>query len=352
MKAFLTALLILSVFFGILFCPPVAEAPCAYAEASELAPYGGKVYHIFFHSLILYPDLAFKSDTAAGYDNWMTTRDEFKKILQRLYDSGFVLTDIEYIREATAKKRLPMLPKGKKPLIISVDDVNYYEYMKGDGFADKLVVDKKGRVAASVITPEGKRITDYEGDVMPIIDGFAAKHPDFSFRGAKGIVAVTGFQGVFGYRITTLKGEPQKEAAERAREVANVLKKTGWRIACHSYSHTNTFRDGSITLEKLTSDTAKWEKLIAPVTGRTNIFIPPFGTQLPANDARFLYLVRQGYNIYCPVYKNMRSFQAGNCFISERLNFDGLTIRDYPSRIALNFFDPRGIADANRPKHS
>ncbi|WP_279402877.1 hypothetical protein [Arthrobacter sp. JCM 19049] len=39
-----------------------------------------------------------------------------------------------------------MLPKGKKPLVLSIDDVSYYEYMDGDGFADKLIVTDEGKV--------------------------------------------------------------------------------------------------------------------------------------------------------------------------------------------------------------
>ena len=38
------------------------------------------------------------------------------------------------------------LPKGKKPLVLSEDDVSYYEYMDGDGFATKLLLDEDGKV--------------------------------------------------------------------------------------------------------------------------------------------------------------------------------------------------------------
>ena len=31
------------------------------------------------------------------------------------------------------KKKSLKLPKGKKPLILSIDDMNYYEYMRGNG---------------------------------------------------------------------------------------------------------------------------------------------------------------------------------------------------------------------------
>ena len=40
------------------------------------------------------------------------------------------------------------MPKGKKPLILSIDDMNYYEYMRGNGYADRLVLDKYNHVVS------------------------------------------------------------------------------------------------------------------------------------------------------------------------------------------------------------
>lgn len=322
------------------------------AKSSKTVAYTGKVYHIFFHSLILYPRLAFSGSMASGYNDWMTTRAEFKKILNKLYENDFILVDANAVREAKLAGKPLMLPEGKKPLILSVDDVNYYEYMKGDGFAERLVAVEKNRVAAEVKTPSGEIIVDYEGDVMPIVDAFVKKHPDFSLDGAKGIVAVTGYQGVFGYRITSLKGEKLSEAVEQAKKVADALKASGWKIACHSYSHSKTFRTGEITFEKLADDTRKWKETIAPVTGGTNIYISPFGLGFSARDERLKYLVSQGFDIFCPVSQTMNTNLYGSCLVSERLNFDGFTMQKYPSRITNSFFDLEGVLDGCRPATS
>jgi hypothetical protein len=346
MKLLTSLLVFLFGLFGInLSALPIKESSSVISRTE----YSGKVYHIFFHSLILYPELAFQSDTAEGYNDWMTTRAEFKKILQKLYENDFILVDIDEVRAAKLANKPLVLPEGKKPLILSVDDVNYYDYMRGDGFADRLVADKNGRIAAAVITPSGDTVIDYEGDVMPIVDNFVEKHADFSLDGAKGIVAVTGFQGVFGYRITTLKDNALTEAQNEAEQVASALKKSGWKIACHSYSHTRDFRDGSITLARLALDTEKWIEKIAPVTGTTNIYISPFGISFSGKDERLAYLVFKGYNIFCPVSKTMNVMLYGRCLISERLNFDGFTMQKYPQRITSAFFPLDGILDKNRP---
>jgi hypothetical protein len=341
MKAFISALAVFVCLSGLGFAAP-AESP-----AADDAVYDGQVYHIFFHSLILEPELAFQSETAQGYDDWMTTRTEFKRILDKLYENNFALADIEYVRDCKLNKTPFYFYKNKKPLIISVDDVNYYEYMKNDGFANRLVVDEEGRVATEVTTVSGDTVVDYEGDVMPVVDGFVAEHPDFSYNGAKGVVAVTGYQGVFGYRITTEKGDELVEDKKAATRVADALKSSGWKIACHSYGHSLDFKDGSITKEKLVGDISKWEKLIAPVTGKTDIFVSPFGIML--SGERFAYLSAKGYDIYCAVGKNMNISLNGGCMITERLNFDGFTMRNYPSRITSRFFDVKDIIDEKRP---
>ena len=36
--------------------------------------------------------------------------------------------------------------------------------------------------------------------MIPLIDTFVEEHPDFSYHGAKGIIALTGYNGVLGYR--------------------------------------------------------------------------------------------------------------------------------------------------------
>ena len=94
--------------------------------------------HVFFHSLIIDTSKAFDGDSRVkGYNQVMTTKDEFMKILQSMYDRGFVLVrlhDVAY--ETTGEDGNPhfvegniMLPPGKQPFVMSQDDVCYYEYM-------------------------------------------------------------------------------------------------------------------------------------------------------------------------------------------------------------------------------
>lgn len=49
---------------------------------------------------------------------------------------------------------------------------------------------KKGRSCNEYVEDDGSvSVGDY--DMVPLIDRFVEQHPDFSYRGAKGIVALT-----------------------------------------------------------------------------------------------------------------------------------------------------------------
>ena len=75
---------------------------------------------------------AFDGDSREkGYNQVMTTKDEFMKILQSMYERGFVLVrlhDVAY--EVTAEDGSRhfqegdiMLPEGKKPFVMSQDAI-------------------------------------------------------------------------------------------------------------------------------------------------------------------------------------------------------------------------------------
>ena len=59
------------------------------------------VEHLFFHPIIAYPQWAFhdcnaSQDQRYGLDDWMVTADEYKKILQSVYDKGYILVCLLY----------------------------------------------------------------------------------------------------------------------------------------------------------------------------------------------------------------------------------------------------------------
>ncbi len=335
----------------------IAKAKEFTNKLDNLELYQGKIYHVFFHSLILDNEKAFDNvgHSAQGYNMWMTTQSEFKKMLPELLKNDYILYSISELittdENGNTQPKPIYLPTGKKPLIISVDDVSYYDYMKGDGFANRLVVNDKGEVVTEVIKADGSVEYTYDGDVMPILDQFVKEHPEFSYRGAKGIVAPTGYQGIFGYRISDLEQYTPEQVAQMEKDVKAVvkaLKESGWEMATHSYTHNNYFRDASITMWQLQSEVQRWKAKITPYIGETNIFISPFGMHLNSGDARLAYLVSEGFTIYCPVGGNMRTRYYDGAMVQERLNLDGYTFAKFPERCDI-FFDVDKIFDTTRP---
>ena len=94
-----------------------------------------KITHIFFHSLIVDSELAFASYKSSDYDQVMTTIEEFKDIMQSMYDKGYVLISLHKIAKMETQPdgtvqmvQQPIyLPRGKKPFVLSEEDVCYYE---------------------------------------------------------------------------------------------------------------------------------------------------------------------------------------------------------------------------------
>ncbi|MBR6026110.1 MAG: hypothetical protein IK065_00730 [Neisseriaceae bacterium] len=323
---------------------------------NSLVKYEGRHYHVFFHSLIIDTAKAFDGDyMQQGYNMYMTTVSEFQKMLPLLLQENFILYDITDMVEFRNGKAYPKdiyLPEGKKPLVLSIDDVNYYEYMKNDGFANRLDVDSDGNVVTIVKNKDGSESVTYDGDVMPILDAFVHEHPEFSWKGAKGIVAVTGYQGAFGYRITDYKKHSKddiNQMREKVKEVASALRNTGWQIANHSYTHNRYWTEKTMTMGQLQYDIRRWLEEIAPYVGSTNIIITPFGVTYDQKDPRFRYIIDSGFNIYCPVGADMSmSWQKDN-MMSSRLNLDGITMLAYPKRISRHFFEPSLVLDPSRP---
>ena len=154
-------------------------------------PWDGVVEHLFFHPIVAYPELAFDGDSQAdGIDDWMVTVDEYDKILQSVYDRGYVLVDINDVwSESTDANGQPVMirntlyiPEGKKPLIFSYDDVNYYDYMLKDGFTYKLILGEDGLIWSYGLDPQGNEVISQDLDAVTILDISAAHRAKFRYH--------------------------------------------------------------------------------------------------------------------------------------------------------------------------
>ena len=254
----------------------------------------GSIPNLSFQLLIADPSRAFTNQKLGGqYNKNFVTTDEFQKILESLYERGYVLVEMEHcIAETvtgdtvTYSAKPILLPDGKKPVMITETMVNYYNYMidgnddgvpdkDGAGFASKLVVDDlTGKIQAEMVNAAGETVRgDY--DLVPILEKFIEQHPDFSYRGARAILAVTGDEGIFGYRITSsakaAKGEDYyNKEVEGAKKIVNALREKGYEIACYTYSNVDY---GKKSASDIQADISSWKVEIMPVVGTLDTLV-------------------------------------------------------------------------------
>lgn len=290
--------------------------------------------HLFFHSLIVDPGRAFdEGSSSQGYADYMVTQKEFAAILDELYVRDYVLVNPEDFASLDEQGQMEyrdiMLPQGKKPVVLSIDDLSYYEYMEGDGFASKLVLDKDGKVRNEYVDAEGKTQVG-AFDVTTMVDDFVAEHPDFTYRDARGLIAMTGYNGAFGYR-TSASQYPQSKTLEadqkKAAEIAEAMKNSGWVFASHSWGHIAT---GTVSMDRIKRDTKLWKAEVEPIVGKTGHYIYPFGSDIARTQRyageRYQFFKDQGFDYFYGVDGTTRTWmQQGDEYQRQmRINVDGL----------------------------
>lgn len=333
-----------------------------------------EVTHVFYHTLIKDPAKSFDGDYKEGdYNQVMTTIDEFNKITQTMYDKGYVMVSIKDMAIADENGNVTpgeiLLPPGKIPFVLSQDDVSYYHYMDGDGYASRLVLDKNGEVKCEYIEDDGTvSVGNY--DMVPLLDEFVKQHPDFSYHGRKGILAMTGYNGVLGYRTDIAYKtkenlqDNQREFLEKhpdfdyeadvaaAKKVADAMKANGWEFASHTWGHKNA-TDSSA--EELKADNEKWEAYVAPILGKTDTIIFAFGADIggwegySSDNPKFQYYKSRGYHYYCNVDSSQYFVQLSDQYLRQgRRNLDGYRMYYNPEMLS-DLFDVSEVWDSSRP---
>lgn len=329
-----------------------------------------QITHVFFHTLLSDYEKGFDGDyDSAGYNQVMTTVDEFNKIMQQMYDKGWVLVDIHdmagFVTDENGnqvwQEKSIMLPPGKKAFVLSQDDVCYYEYMEDDGFPKNLCIDENGDVVNSLIKDDGSVVYGAY-DVVPLLEAFIKEHPDFSYKGARGLLALTGYNGILGYRTddeykATLGEEKWKEECENAKKVAERLKEMGWEFASHTWGHIN-MSDSSY--EKVVSDSDKWEQRVETLIGECDVIIFPFGSDVgnwapyADDNEKYQYLKKCGFRYFCNVDSNTCWVQNNEDYLRQgRRNLDGYRMYydmiDEEDDKLSDLFDVKSVFDSKRP---
>lgn len=335
-----------------------------------------QVVTLSFQILIADSTRAYKdSKYASAYNRNFVTIDEFPRILDQLYANNYMLVSLDDIYECqtdssgitTYTPRDLYLPAGKKPLMITQTQVNYYFYMtdgngdkipdaKGAGFASKLIVDENGKFTNTYVDASGKELVGAY-DMVPLLENFVALHPDFSYRGAKAILAVTGSDGIFGYRTYNGAANTFGQAAydadvEGAAKLVAALRDAGYEIACYTYDN---LAYGSNSLNTIKSDLSKWKNEVEPILGDVRTFVFAQNSDIgsrkgPYSGQTYNELKANGFEIFFGFADgdgNTWSYEGGQYVRLGRIMVSGSNIK-HNSTWFEGIFDPVKVLDANR----
>lgn len=310
-------------------------------KSKNLVEYTGDIEHLFTHCLLAFPDQALnpKNSMSKDYDRDCLTPTEFKRILSSLYNNNYILIDIDSVFEVkngvTVKKKL-MLPQGKKPLIFSFDDVNYDSKKKNKGMVDKIILDRNNQIATYTSKQSIAKRVSYDNEFVTIMEAFIKNHPDFSFNGARGVINLTGYDGILGYR-TQKSNATNRYEIKKATEVVTKLKNLGWKFASHSYGH---YHMKNLSDMEFAKEVQAWQTEVAPIIGDCSIYVYPYGEwEIKTDNGEISYkhklLLDAGFKLFLGVgnknYFGYLPIGSGetHTLLMDRKAIDGRTLRAF-----------------------
>jgi len=263
-----------------------------------------------------------------------------------------------------------MLPEGKKPIILSFDDLTFH-LEPVNAFMHRYIIGPDGDIWAEGIDPGGNPIITQDLAAITILDKFVRENPDFSHNGAKAAIAQTGLHGILGYATQTDSNNNSEEfRLKRMQEIARVrpvierLNETGWYWASHSWGH---IRFDNSSLDWIRADAERWNEEVASLIGDSTIMIYAHGARLDGNDvwaetagpALSFYVNELGFRMFASVGDEPFSLIRSDvpAVLMDRMNVDGIALRG-PQLVIRNdmrrgdyemFYDVREVFDPLRP---
>ncbi|MDE6293137.1 MAG: polysaccharide deacetylase family protein [Clostridiales bacterium] len=309
---------------------------------TELVEYDGKVEHIFTHELVFDTAKAFSPNNSVRdcFDKDHLTAKEFKALLNELYKNNYVLVSLDKVISGESIT----VPRGKKPLVMSLDDMTYDTVDRG--CIDKIII-SDGKICD--YTKSAQPQVSRERENVTILESFIEQHPDFSHVGGRATLCVNGYNGILGYRCTPdckVSDQKQAEETEECKKLVAALKDLGYTFASHTYYHRYFNSSSASMIEK---DCAAWKKYIEPIVGATRVLCYPAGEH-KAKNAKNDIFKRYGFDTFlCVGNFAGTDFERASTDAKYiyRLPFDGTALRLYEKSYA-HLADTRAIYDETR----
>ena len=263
-----------------------------------------------FSKLIADPVTGFSGDSGDDNRYLYISCPEFTAILQQLYANGYMLVDMDDIFTTTKAedgstlivKNDLRLPAGRKPIVLI--------QCQPSGYENPLVVNADGTLSTKVKPASGESYTG-SYDFVPLLEDFIESNPGFSLKGARAVLAVTGYNGLFGYPL---------EDTASITAVVNALREKGYTLASNTYGNMSY---GKAALLDMQDDLASWEAAVTPLLGETEILA--YARSGDVNDGKEAYGSNKKYEkLYGAGFK----YYMGMCYNSSPwMNITDNTIR-------------------------
>ena len=328
------------------------EAVAQYEAAkADLYEYEGDIPNFCFTNLVVDPSRAFDGDDYdSTYRNNMITLTEFQNILQALYDSNYILVDLHSLatetengKNVTMSQQNPVIPKGKKPMVLSIDNLSYGSVRNGDGVATALVVDENGKAAAKY-TDEGGHDLIGAYDVVPVLEAFLEEHPDFSYQGARGVISVAGVGGIFGYEVDETADDYETNR-KTVQEIADALKEEGWTFASNGYNYQYL---GTLSYDQLTSELTAWEEVSGALLGECDTLLYPYGSEIDYTSEKATLLATMNMRYLIGLWADGDHLEVTDEYLRQtRRNITGMLLTTAPDSLS-SYINVSEILDPER----
>jgi hypothetical protein len=137
-----------------------------------------------------------------------------------------------------------------------------------------------------------------------MLDAFVKENPDFSYGGAKAVIGLTGYNGLFGYR-TDAEGRSHFGEEQFAQNVADVqaiaeaLRKSGYDLGCYTYKNSAY---GSHDLSMIQAEMNSWNSEVVPILGNLDIMVLAQESDISSgmiySGNKYNYLKSCGFNYF------------------------------------------------------
>ncbi|NLC39417.1 MAG: hypothetical protein GX763_00690 [Clostridiaceae bacterium] len=279
---------------------------------SKLIYWSDPIEAISVKPIIADSERAFDNDIFADRANEdLLTAAEFRLLLEALYENDYVLINGNEIVDEAGSFRRVLIPSGKKPLLIFLDDFYFTPQRVESGICSRLDLDEDSNVLGVIQDRQGAESLQSNSTAIDILENFLQEYPDFTFNGAKAVIVLSGADGLFGYPLNSEHLVRMRDQAQsiglsfylnsvndleanrdKLREIFASLENKQWVFASQSY---NRISVPDHSLSSLSWDTERMQEEIGEFISKLRIYAFAFGNHVEANPLLSAYLANSGF---------------------------------------------------------